>query len=314
MNKLLSGDLYNQDLKERFLEQYPDKTRKFYRYVLAKAFETEYALKKDIYDFSDEESDKLLYKYNNGSIQSLQTVNCVLKQYVDYCVDKGYGFKKENYFDISRNYEDLQKYIKIEDQSYISRETLEDIVGKCVNAQDAVIFCLLYDSVKGENAEEIVNLKVDDCNFSTNTLKLTRNNGDTRTIQASDLTMSIIREAILEQNYIKNNGVDSPDMRAKTYKIIHTDYVVRISARDSGGKINPVNVIARINRMKMWYGNPHLTVTNIWLSGMLDRLKTIKEEKGELTKQDYLDVNRMFGYEDSYWFKTKIRLEQFLAV
>jgi integrase len=312
MNKLFTGKLYNQDLKNRFLSLYPEKTRRFYKYVLVKAYETERTMKKDIYDFSEQELEILLFQYNNKSVQSIQSTICVLKQYIDFCINKNYGFQLKNHLDTSKRYGDLQKYIDLKSQQYITKEDLEDIVGLCVNAQDSVIFSLLFDGIKGENSEEIVNLQIKDCNFKNNTLTLTKNNGETRSLVASDLTMALIQEAMNETEYIKNNGVESPDMKVKTYKVDSTPYVVRISARESLGSINPVNIIARINRIKMWYGNPFLTVTNIWLSGMLNELKKSKQENSRLTKQNYIDVNEKYGYEYSYWFKTKIRLEQFL--
>lgn len=305
------GDIYNEKVKEEFLHQYEQKTRKFYRYILTKSYSLEKTLDKDISEFSKSNLAELLNHNKSGSLQAIRTKVCIFNKYIDFCLENDYTTQDRNYLK-TKYFQDLNKYVVIERKKYISKEDLQKIVTMCVNAQDAILFALLFDGVKGENSEEIVNLKATDCNFETNVLKLTRNDGTQRLLKASNLTMSLIEEAISEREYIKNNGEESEDMRARTYPIHPTEYVVRISAREPNGAINPINVISRINRIKAWYGNPLLTITNIWMSGMLSNLRIIKTKNINLGKEHYVNINKKFGYNKDYWLKTQTKLQQYV--
>jgi hypothetical protein len=103
-------------------------------------------------------------------------------------------------------------------------------------------------------------------------------------------------------------------MRTKAFKIYETDYVLRISARDKGNRpIKPSNVVARVNRMKSYWGNPYLTITSLWYSGMIHMAKTQIKEKGrDLTPQEWMDIHKVFNYPVQYWGKTRARYRSVL--
>jgi hypothetical protein len=115
-------------------------------------------------------------------------------------------------------------------------------------------------------------------------------------------------------------------MKVKSYKIYPTDYVLKISARDNGNEpIKPINLTARLSRIKDFWGNPYLTLTSIWYSGMLDMAKTILEEKKArhesqntimkqiiLEKEDWIKIHERFGCGAIYWHLTRQRLEGML--
>jgi hypothetical protein len=86
--------------------------------------------------------------------------------------------------------------------------------------------------------------------------------------------------------------------------------VVRVAARDNGGDpIKPINLTARLNRIKLYWGNPYLTLTSIWYSGMLDMAKNIKAQKDALDREDWTLINERFGFYGN-WTVTKQRLMQ----
>jgi hypothetical protein len=60
----------------------------------------------------------------------------------------------------------------------------------------------------------------------------------------------------------------------------------------------------RVGRIKDYFGNPYLNIRNIWFSGILHSLSQLKKEKGELIKEDYVNVHKIYGYSGGYINKT----------
>jgi len=324
MNQYLNGEIYNNQMKEKFTTQYTKNTKDFYMYIFVKSFGTESQLKKDICEFNNNELDSLIKSYNNESVHSVYTIVSILRQYIDFCVIEGFLTTNVNYLNSIGGYKNMSKYLNVTatNQKYINEIDLNEIINLCLNAQDAVIFALLFEGVKGEACEEIVNLKISDCNLIDNKLILTKNDGTIRNILVSDKTIDLISSAIDEREYIKSNGdIVGKRMQSKKFQILPTDYVLRISARKANGSIAPFNIIARLNRVKEFYGNPYLTVTNIWMSGMINTAINIvknncdvinKDTIATLTKEDYVNINITYGYSKVYWYKTRQLVELYV--
>jgi len=306
--------LYNQNIKIRFLNEIRDGTKNFYEYVLSKAEKTEIILKKDVFEFNTTELDSLIKSYKNKSIQTVQSTVAVLKKYIDWAIKEGFVFSGINFLQ-PLECKDLYKYVNLiaRDMRYVTREELLDIVDSCNNRQDSVPFALLFEGAKGENLEELRNLKVSDCNFKTNELILTKDSGEKRSLIVSNRTMELINDAISEKEYYKNNGAETT-AKSTMFPITETEYVLRISGRNEVSTIKPASINARICRIGKWNGNDFITSTTIWFSGMIDMAKEIKNKNGKLVKNDYLEINRRFGYDEGYWFQTKVRVNDGLKL
>jgi len=311
MNKFLSQVLYNEELKNKFLDEYkrPNKvvqTLIFYRYIFQIAYATEQQLEKDIYDFNDKELRSLIGSYKNGSLTAVQSVISVLKKYLDFCVSKGY-IRTNLLQDIS-GHDDYMQFVdkNVQKNKYITMEELEHMVSSCMNYQDAIIPAMLFYGFKGEDCSEIVNLKNEHVNKTENKIYI---EGRDQWFNIDDFLMDIIINAMDEREYNKSNGDDTVTMKSRYYNIHQTDYVLRVAARDNGNEpIKPINLTSRINRIKTFFGNSYLTITSIWYSGMLDMAKDIKAEKGVVEKEDWININIRFGFDASYWSVTKQRL------
>jgi site-specific recombinase XerD len=328
LNEYLSKVIYNKKLKERFLKQYPEKTQKFYRYVFSKSFDTEDQLKQDLCKFNNDQLIKCIKSFNNASVQSVYSVISIIRQYLAFCSKEGLITTNINYLDSIGGYKDIKSFLDVQahQNKYINVMQLHDICDLCLNSQDAIIPALLFEGVKGEQCHEIVNLKIQDCDFLTNQITLTSHTNTKRTITATNFTMELILDAYNEKQYVKNNGeVGECIMSSPIYKIEPNEYILRISARSEQGAINPCNIIARINRIKTYYGNPYLTATNLWISGMIhENIKILNEKYKEkevnldtikkLTKDDYLMVNKKFGFPNVYWYKIKEKVKTCLSM
>lgn len=304
--------LYNPELKERFLESYSESTRHFYRYILSKPRTTEEKLKKDVCNFDSAQLDSLMGKYSNRSISAVASVISVLRLYIDFCIEQGYVESRINWL-CNIEVKDMDKYIDklASEKQYISKEELLDIIANCINAQDALCFALPFSGIK---PEEMVNLKVSDVDFETNELILRKNNGDTRVVKVEDYVMKLIKDGINQTEYYTSNGLSKSTSFSDSNRILLTDYVMRASFRKSNmqDKLKIINITARISRMKKFTGNNFINPTNLWVSGIIDLAKKIKAEKGELTKSDYIEINKRFGYDEIYWNKIKQKIANYI--
>lgn len=301
--------------KERFLETINSGTRDTYRYVLSVAYSLESILNKDIYEMSWEELDGLIRMYSNRDIQSVHANVSCLRRYIAYCINELHLVPDMiNYLDGISGEENLQKYIdkRAAENRYLSREELITLQSQLANPRDALILELLFQGVKGRNTmedafEELINLKVTDCNFEDNAIIVTRNDGSTRTI--SDLpeyTMNLITDTINAEEYVKNNGFDYNAKTGNPVIIKHpeieinkTPFVLRVAGKNKFDKMDRSNITVAVSNIKKWSDNPYLTPTNIWMSGLIHYAKQIKVERGDLTKEDYLRLHERYGIENN---------------
>jgi integrase len=324
MSAVYDVSLFNRDFKNRFISQYDESTQVSLSYVFRKAAELEYSLGKDVYDFNREELDNLFYVFDCKSKDSVASKISIVNKYIDFAIEQ--GFLKTG-INLTKNFvgqEYYEKYISkiAERKKYLTKEQFENLLDFCVNDQDRAIFALLYEGARGrqeeENSlEELINLKLSDCNLETNEVKLTRNNGETRTIVVSNETMEILKFADAQKTYLRGNGEISEWMKAKKndkMKLHQNGHILKPTGIADFGLISEQSIRQRITGIRKRYGmNPFITVANIWYSGMVEYGKKIKQEKGkDLEGEDYREICIRFGHDPVYYSKIKSRIEKYI--
>lgn len=321
--------LYNAQLKESFIEQYNENTQKMYKYVLCKTAETEELLDKDLCLFSYNELDQLFMGLEATSLPSVYTHVCIIKRYIDYCLIQGDIVPSGINYASRFLGDDLKRYISVSaiTQKYITYNDLMNINNLTVNAQDVIPFFLLFYGVKGEKFEEIVNLKITDCDRENGNLTLTRNNGEQRIINVPDLVFEIIQEAVNQTEYQKSNGemeekhaelyINNKSMAPPIATIYPTKYVVRTIGRKKLSGVSPIIINSRVAKVSHWNGYDYLNPTNVWLSGMIHFTKEYVKENNleELTVDDWEMINKRFGYSKNsrqYASVTKNKIEEYV--
>ncbi|SDG18997.1 hypothetical protein SAMN04244560_01929 [Thermoanaerobacter thermohydrosulfuricus] len=314
-------ELYNQELKERFLEQYPETTRLTYRNIFKKTALKEKELRKDLYQFNLEELDDLLYSLGSTSAQYIATALVVIAKYIDFCLQEGYIGNPAgiNYARlINPTLENLKKYEHGVDRRYryIDREELQQIINMCVNDQDAVIFALLFEGVMGENLEELINLKVEDCNFMDNILTLRRNNGTKRRISVQQDTMKLINKAINQVEYYRVS-----DIANGVFLLQRTPYVLRpiVSEKVPTEQVSHQIIRNRLKKIAEMYGNPYLNPKNIFRSGMIDYIRRYMKKNDiksfkDLDHDDMANILMRFGIDPTNQniYLHRIRLREYV--
>lgn len=314
-DKPIEGISYN--IKEKYLETLSESARNNCSYILAKAYRYEKMLDKDIYEFSWSELDSLIRMYSNQSLQTVYNNISYLRDYINYCIQEKLVQSNTNPLDSIGGEEDMKKYIDVRaaENKYITREQLDDIHEKLVNIRDCIILELLFN---GFTSEEVINLKLSDCNYETKTLTLTKCDGSTREINnISDYTIEMIKSTIEDDEYVFNNGIFEDNKfrpRGESQALVETGFVVKNTVSTKFNKTSITNIVSRI---KEWVDEPYMTPTTIRVSGMIDYAKQIQTEKGykDLQKEDYEDINKRYGIVDINgfaWFNTKTKIKNYI--
>jgi len=308
--------IYNQDLKERFMNTggYAESTKNTIRYVFGKTYRMEKELNKDIYAFNIDEVNNIFIVLETGTDKSIDTQRSSLIKYVDFCIQQGFVPTMINLFRM-HGVEGRKKYVNqiAKEKKFISKDEIIKMTDDCVNKQDKLLSLLLFEGVYGIKFDELVNLKEEDVDFDNNILNLIRDDGNERQLKISDKLVSIIKDSLIETEYLPNNG-KSTTGKKKTNILLNTGYILRPTKHaENEGKLKPIVINSRVKRVVNWYGNPYLNPRNIWLSGMLNMAKEIKSLNGkELTREDYEKINDQYGRDKKYWSVTKKELIDYI--
>lgn len=302
--------MYNSKLKKRFINECitnPGSKRNF-EYLFKRSEETEQLLNKDVHEMNLNELDNLIKSYTNRTFDMVIVNVTHLREYINFCIREGYVPSRINFLNgLSRK--DLTKYIDVEvsNNRYITYEQLKDMEDQCINPQDAIVPRLLFVGLKGEELSELINLKISDVYEDKIILP-------NREIPIDLSTYELIQDAYNQERYIRGNG-ELNEMAKLSENIINpSEYVIKQNGANKFGAINYVSLRARLNRVRKYFGNPHLKPRNIWVSGMLWHLKQVYDQKGVLDKDDYVRVHRIYGFLEDYFFKTKEEFERVFKV
>lgn len=128
---------------------------------------------------------------------------------------------------------------------------------------------LLFEGVKGEGLNEIINLKKDDINYDNGTLKLS---GRDESKKISSQTLHILKLAANQNKYTVIINTDKRNLEF-TKHLSNSEYIIRTTGLRSKGPVKYRTLLARIRSIKDEIGNPSLTATSIWESGMIHHAK-----------------------------------------
>lgn len=304
------GDVVkNSNLKERFLNQYPEKTQYYMKYIIcANIVELMENIKnKDLYQFNRDELLQLIGELNPSSPQAAITQLSVIRKYIDFAIINGYLTTGINFADLIKP-EDVQNVVNKQamELKYVTREEIIDKTNSLNNAIDAAFLMLLFEGIKGEELSEIINLRKGDVNYDNNTLMLVDNNNNVRYKKVSQETINIVQDASNQKDYFVI--VDTDKRKLQFYKRLQdTDFIIRTTGTKDNIPAKYRTLLAKLRAIKNELGNPYLTVTSIWESGMIHYAKEIMKQNNikELTTEHYKEISKWAGRSENLWFSTK---------
>lgn len=322
-----NNSLYNEPLKEEFLEQYKtDASKRTLKRIFHHASSLEESKKKDLGEFSVKELEDFVVKILKPTTFMSAKSNChSLSIYLKFAQKK--NMRNDNPFDV--NQKEYAKYQTENESDLISFGDIDDITMTALaNANDALIIRLLFEGAMGFELSEIANLKKNDVDTNTNTITLhddsEKKKNKVRTLVVSNGTMELIRSASIEPIYRKKNGeMDESNPRIKSeVELIDSEYVLRPTKnRNLGfdeGKCSRGTLYSRIRVVREVEALKNVkakwNTKQIQRSGMLYQALKIIQEKGELERQDYLNIAERFGVSHNWQDRNVINLETIIKV
>ena len=306
-NRLYYNEMFNTEIKERFLDKFTDTTSKTYQRIFLKNANLEEAFRTDMGNFNTEQIEQVLYNLNPPTINASKINLSIVKTYIDWFIKEGL---RENNINplagIAITEESLYKFVNKSIDLYITDKQMMQVEDVCVNPQDSVIFRLIFEGVMGEGCSELLNLREKDVDVLNNTLTL---KGREKKLVVTERCIELIKDAIKQEVYMKKNGeCELEQVSGKGYvtpflKMAENDYIIRssITKTDNMFEANKHVIYRRINNVRDIIGVPALTVKKIQVSGMLKMAKDLLEEDGMLEKDQYLKIAERFNIDKEKW-------------
>lgn len=318
------NQLYNRDTKIEFLNDWckgkSQKTLIEYEKTLRICAKIEKQYDEDLVFLQVEEFENLLRNFNSTTVKSLKSYLNVLKKYEIWREQQGHLNGK---FLMTPTFDkvDLEKYLNRigSVEKFISLDEIFKFLDRIDNAQDAVIFTLLYEGIKGSNNKEITNLKVSDY---TKDGIVTIGGKNPRQIKVHDKTLQLMNEARDQKFYEKTRKHTAiNDMTSTHYELpLESPYLIRQNVKNSssdggyslyttGSPANWQTINSRVKKIAMHerINKPYLTAQSLLQSGMLYKAleKEIEKGKDKLTIDDYKAVMVQYGGKPENYFILK---------
>lgn len=166
--------MWNQELKERFIEEMEDAT--ITKHMLKRLFgkktvQDEQLLQKDVSNFTSLEIKNMYKGFAERSIPILFNYNSQLSKYTDWCIKQGLVKDRQNHFKEFSSI-DLETFVNLAaiDKRIIDRQQVLDWCDQLINVGDKFLLLAIFEGIAGDGYSDIVNLKISD--FNGNQVKL----------------------------------------------------------------------------------------------------------------------------------------------
>lgn len=295
------SELYNEDIKHKFLNTlHEEGTKRTYTRTLKDAYFTEKILKKDLYNFSLSEVEDVIKTKQPFRIESVKNRSSVLRRYIQWAIDNGHRDNKINPLEgvTDEWYENL---LDTKRRIAYTKEEIDNILSKTVNAQDKALIALVFEGAWGKSSSELLDLKEDDIDWDHNQVLLGKNTEKERVIDIPQEVTQILFDAKQQYEYLYNNGVKKSSRSATSGNLKHTDYILKhvLTAHTENKDRVAANTIAtRLRGLKEVLRLEPFTAQNIRYSGMLYYGYKLKQERGQITGEELDMIGTKFGIHD----------------
>lgn len=305
MNKIYFDQLYNLPTKERYLNNFNDKTKLAYERILKRASKIERKLNCDLYNFNLEQIKQLLYLLNSTVQSTVASSVNVVKNYIKWAIEQDLRTDNINPLDAVSTGDFYKKFVDVSENTFFSESEINQIVKKCVNYQDKAVIQGLFEGMNGRRYSELLNAKVEHIQVNDEIIEMelfedSDSGIESRKIEISNDLYHILKEAALEEEYVKNNGLLKSYTRKATNELTKSEFILRtaVTTRATTKQGNVASgplVIRRVEKMSDIYSLSKLTPTNIRKSGMLKMAKDLYLERGVLDRDEYNIICRHFN-------------------
>lgn len=277
--------LYNPDVKESFLETLPENQIAPYRNTLFNTSGTEESLKKDLFDFTSENIQSILYDIDSKSLSGVRTVLSYIKNYIGWAIGEGYRNANITPIDnLDRSPKALMEYVDKNRKTLYSEEEIKEYIKTLLNYQEKVILQLAF--YEGITMEELIELNYNNVGWRTGILKIRNKEG----IKISDESLRMIESAYHESEMVSTNE--------KKRELIRSDFVLRNvhSARTKNVQnTTKAIVFGRISNIREKFELDHFTYKALIKSGMIYEGYKMFDTRKTLGYPELNDIADKFG-------------------
>ncbi|MBX0320120.1 phage lytic cycle repressor MrpR family protein [Shouchella clausii] len=292
------SDFYNPENKIAFLESREIASKESYARVLKLSAEAEKSLGVDLYDFSLEQIKEVLLNQKYSSRTTVLSIISIMRNYINWAIENGKRTNPENPLEHINNNDEafFAEVVNDTKKIFFSEDELtfiEDTVSP--NPQDSVILRLIFEGVGGKNFSELINLKYTDLNKNNNTLLLTNEEGEQRTIKISYRLIVMIDRAFEQEKYI----TDARWGESPKAELVPSPYVIKKiklrKSNESDLRVKSYVIRKRLERYRD-KGFTFLMRKKIQKSGMLYMAKELFQREGKLEKEQWDLIAKQFGF------------------
>lgn len=287
------SEMYNEEIKQEFLSQYPENTQQTYSYVFIRSNNSEEILKRDLFTFSAEEIISVIKDANHTTINSIRHTWNIISNYIDWAVRY-----RESNINPAKNIsmDELRGCLDKSKKLYLTEEELIDLENSAANAQDIIAPRLMFEGVGGTGLSEICNLHYSNIGWNNNIIKLKDDKNGERELKVSDRCISLIKSAYEQSVYLKGNG-QSKALNPESL-LQESDYILRNIQTSLTKNINGIDrhtIYRRITTLSEYYSLPFMTPKNIEKSGMIKMANDLYKEHGKLDNEELELVAERFN-------------------
>jgi hypothetical protein len=293
--------MFNPTIKEEFLETYDNPgTQTTIAYLFYKAKETEEMKYRDLYDFTIDDIEELLYDLKPLTNTVSASYGRILSSYISWAISPKNLIKSNINPLTSKPTDWYAKFVDKSKKLYFSEEEIDQMTDELPNAQDQVIVQLLFEGVFGYKLSELSNLHYYDINWNTNEIELKdERKEEKRTIKVSDKCIRLIKSAYQELTYSSFGGKKDRELT-----LMESDYILKnIASGRTKNKhgVDNHTIYRKLTSISEYFNYPYLTAKSIFRSGMIKMAKDLFIEEGKLETEQLYKIAERFGY-NKVWF------------
>lgn len=278
---------YNQEIKEKFIEEQKDTMRSNCMSLFESSREIEESLGKDLYQFNKTDIENFYGYLNKGSVKGLMVVHNGIRRYIRWALNKGLCDSYDIWIeDLTQG--NLSRYCNqvMMKATLIDRETIIGWINSLrhdfdfYNPRNSFLLLAPFEGINGYNLSEILTVKWEDftCEGEKYFVQLWN-----RKIEISAELYRLAEECAFTSNYYKYNKYKT----LNRFDLKEGHEIVRaIKSKRSKG-FSYVNAVKNAKAVLTMVGAEYVNLKNIDLSGKVYLVKQKAEEHG-LAINDYL--------------------------
>ena len=280
------ADMYNENIKSRYIEYKTDLTilsNGYLERLFGRTEKFESELDKDISNFTYYEILNMYKTWNETSYEVLQVCNSNLSMYTQWCLDQHLVVDSQNHF-LEFNKEIFMDCtnILVNQKRMVTREQVLQWANQFDNPSDGFILLALFEGIKGENYNELTQLKLSDFHDG----KVTLCTG--REIEVSKELYNLAEKSNQEEFYTSHKN-------KRQFKLKNEDLIIKNypNTTDYDNKNSGKRMYSRISRCAGSIGiSDYMRGNTFYESGRVEYIKKRSQEL-EISCKEYV-----FNYKD----------------